>query len=306
MPRKSSGNISLIGAGSVGSALALALYEKGYRIGSIINRSGPPAVALARKVSCKRVSTSVGDVDRSSDILLIAVPDTALASVAAELSGIKRLKWSNRFIAHTSGAFTSDVFSTLRRKGALAASLHPVQTFPRKRSRVKLRGIFFGIEGSPDALQKAEHLVHDLEAHAVTIAKELKPLYHIACVFASSYLVSILNCVAELSHELHLKASWTEVFGPLMTSATENTITSSPADALTGPVLRGDLTTLSLHLTTLASYAPQFLPLYSVAAIDVARTAATHGRLGSEEYKNIVTLFKTFIRSYPVTTTKKQ
>jgi predicted short-subunit dehydrogenase-like oxidoreductase (DUF2520 family) len=299
MAAKSSPKISLIGSGKVGSTLTLALYQKGYRVVSIINRTGKPALALATKVKCKKVSTHIGDVDTSSEIILIAVPDGELEGIARELSTVKHLKFKKLFVAHTSGAYSSDVLTGLQKKGSLIASMHPVQTFPQGAKPVKLRGIYFGIEGSPASLAKAEHIVHDIEARAVNVPKELKPLYHVACVFASSYMISIFNCIAELTKLSQLKASWMEVFGPLMTSAMENTIKTSAANALTGPVVRNDTSTISLHLNMLAQHAPQFLPIYCVAGIDVARTAAEHGKLSKQEYQNIVTLFRTFIKSYP-------
>ena len=306
MAVKSSPSISLIGSGKVGSALTLALYQKGYRVLSIINRTGKSALALAGKVKCKKVSTHIGDIDASSEIILVAVPDDELGRVAGDLAKASQLKFKKLFAAHTSGAYSSEVFASLQRKGSLIASLHPVQTFPQGGKPVKLRGIYFGIEGPPEAAAQAERIVHDLEAHAVNVPKELKPLYHVACVFASSYMIAILNGIAVLAKLSQLKASWMEVFGPLMTSAMENAIKTSAANALTGPVVRNDTSTISLHLDVLARYAPQFLPMYSVAGIDVARTATEHGKLSKQEYQNIVTLFRTFIKSYPGTKKNKQ
>ncbi len=299
MAAKSLPKISLIGSGKVGTSLARALHEKGYPIISIINRTGTSAIALAKIVKCKKVSTYVNDVDKTSDIILIAVSDDALQHVAEELSKVKLLQFKKLFIVHTSGVHSSDVLRSAQRKHALTASIHPIQTFPEGRKSVSLRGIYFGIEGSPDALKKAELLVNSLDAHTVTISAELKPLYHIACVFSSSYLVAVINGISGIASTLKLKASWTEVFGPLMTSAMENTIKTSAANAITGPVIRGDMSTLSLHLTTLARTAPQFLPMYSVAGIEVARIATEHGKMSRQDYQNIITLFKQFIKSYP-------
>jgi predicted short-subunit dehydrogenase-like oxidoreductase (DUF2520 family) len=89
-----------------------------------------------------------------------------------------------------------------------------------------------------------------------------------------------------------------------MTSAMENAIKSSAANALTGPVMRGDTETISMHLRALAQHAPRFLPMYSVAGIEVGRLAAEHGKLTKQEYENIVTLFRQFIKSYPETKDK--
>ncbi|HEV8539322.1 MAG TPA: Rossmann-like and DUF2520 domain-containing protein [Bacteroidota bacterium] len=299
MAARSIPKVSLIGSGKVGSSLARALFEKGYPIVSIINRTGPPAIRLAGAVKCKRVSTHIDNIHASTDIIIIAVTDDSLQNVADELSKTKRLSLKNILVAHTSGAHASSVLSALRRKGALTASMHPIQSFPEGRKQAKLRGIFFGVEGAPEALIQVERLVQDVGARMVTIPPELKPLYHIACVFASSYMVALLNAIGEMAALLNIRASWTEVFGPLMTAATENTIKTSAWNALTGPIIRRDSTTISLHLKTLAAIAPQFLPLYCVAGIEVARVATEHGKMTKAEYQDIVSLFRQFLKSYP-------
>lgn len=299
MATRSLPNISLIGSGKVGSSLALALFERGYPIVSIINRTGTSAIALAKAVKCKRVSTHLDSLHATTDIVLIAVSDDALKNVADELAAATQLKFLKLLIVHTSGVYASDVLSAVEGKGALTASMHPIQTFPEGRRPPKLRGIYFGVEGVPEAIKCVERLVNDLEAKIVAIPIELKPLYHIACVFASSYMVALLNGISDLAALLKLGASWTEIFGPLMTAATENTIKTSAPNALTGPVLRGDTATISLHLKTLAEFAPQLLPFYCATGVEVSRIATQHRRITKEEYQNIIALFKQFLTSYP-------
>ena len=299
MSKRTLPKISFIGSGSVGTALASAFHDKGYSILSVINRSGKSAIALARSVKCKKASTLVSDINPKSDMIFITVPDHALKEVVLQLSKLPKLKWNHIFVAHTSGAYSSEILSPLEKKGALVASLHPIQTFPRTGKLPKLRGIYFGIEGSPQAAAQAEELVHTLQAHSLVIPAEKKPLYHIACVFASGYLVTILNAIDMLSKHLQMKASWTEVFGPLMTASTENAIKTSAANALTGPVMRYEVSTLTLHLETLQTYAPQFLPLYTVAGIEMARVAVENGKLSRASYQEILTLFKDFIKMQP-------
>src|SRR5205823_5598141 len=138
--------------------------------------------------------------DRSTEILLIAVPDDALTEVAAELSRNRLIPFTKLLVLHTSGAYSSTVFTPLAELGSLTASFHPIQTFPDRQRNVKLQGVSIGIEGSPLAVARAEQLARTLDAHPVVIPAALKPLYHIACVFSSGYLMVILNAIQELSH----------------------------------------------------------------------------------------------------------
>src|SRR5208283_3922910 len=135
------------------------------------------------------------------------------------------LHFKKLFVVHCSGVYSSDILTPLKKKGALVASMHPIQTFPKtqtpERLRVRLRNIFYGIEGSPQAIEKIEIIIKAIEGKSVIIPREMKPLYHVACVFASSYMAVILNTVSELTTTLNLKATWMEVFGPLLTATME-------------------------------------------------------------------------------------
>ena len=293
--------LSLIGAGTVGSTLALALFDQGYRFASIISRTGKPAMNLAKAVQCTKVSTSVTDINPASEVILICVADKAIAEIAVELARLKTLKHKALFVAHTSGVHSADILRPLQKKGSMVASIHPIQTFPagqrRSQLRSRLRGISYGVDGESNACSRAEQLVADLGGRALRIPSEMKPLYHVACVFASSYLAANLNAITELSRTLELRASWMETFGPLMTATMENVIADSAPKALTGPILRGDHETLKLHLDAISAFAPQFLPLYTVGGIEIARIARDHGSIATQEFKDIVTLFRTFVKS---------
>ncbi len=296
--------VSIIGAGVVGSALTMALFDKGYPIASIISRTGSKALALSKAVKCKRISSQISDIATDSEIILITVSDNAIAYSARKLTAIKKISFKKLFVAHCSGAYSSTVLLPLKKLGTAVASIHPVQTFPHNQSKqklkTKLRGIYYGIEGDALAVRKAENLVLDIGGKAVVISAELKPLYHIASVFASNYMMAFLNAVSELSEKLQLTASWTEVFGPLMTTSMENSIKHSAAQSLTGPIMRGDYATIDLHLTTLSKLAPHLLPLYTIAGIEVARIAKEHGKLDQKEFQQLVQRFKQFIASLPV------
>jgi predicted short-subunit dehydrogenase-like oxidoreductase (DUF2520 family) len=301
MPKSSHPKVSIIGAGKVGSTLVLALYKKGYPIVSIISRKGHSALSLAKAVKCKRASTQLIDLSPDTELIIIAVTDGELPQIVKQLTKIKKIKFKKLFIMHTSGVHSTRVMEPLKKMGATVASVHPIQTFPEKQSLLhlqsKLHGIYYGINGSTKAIVKAERLVADLEGKAIEIPEDMKSLYHVACVFASGYMLTFLNVIKELSQSIHLKASWTEVFGPLMTNAMENMVKTSTSDAITGPILRGDIETIEEHLKTLSLHAPQFIPLYTVTGIEMARIAKDHNKIEQKNFIEIIFLFKKFIQS---------
>jgi predicted short-subunit dehydrogenase-like oxidoreductase (DUF2520 family) len=293
--------VSVIGAGIVGSTIAIALFEKGYSIASIIDRIGGSAIGLARSVKCKKASTQITDIAPNSNIILIAVSDDAIETVALQLSKVKINNFKKLLVIHCSGVYSADILQPIRKKCAATASMHPIQTFPTSQRGgkllSKLKGIYYGIDGDPEAIQMVEKIVQELGGKSVVIQKELKPLYHIACVFASNYMTMFLNAVNDLARTLNLKASWTEVFGPLMTTTMENVVRESAPSALTGPIVRNDISTIELHLKTLLQYAPQFLPLYTIGGIEIARIAKENQRINQESFNDIVAKFRKFIQT---------
>jgi len=293
--------ISIIGAGTVGSVLATALFDMGYPIVSVISRTGASAIRLGHSVKCKKISTQISDIASNTDIVFITVSDAVIEKIAIDLAKTKNLKFKKLFAVHVSGVHSTDVLEPLRKKGTLVGSIHPIQSFPSSikisKLQSKLKGIYYGIEGSNESIKKAEEIIANLGGHSIIITKNLKPLYHVACVFASNYMTMFLNTISELSSSLKLKASWAEVFGPLMMTTMENVIQTSPSSALTGPIVRGDMDTLDLHLNTLNEYAPQFLPIYTIGGIEVARLAKDDGKITQENFNEIISKFRRFIKS---------
>ena len=289
-------SISIIGAGTVGSAVTLALHLKGYPVASVISRSGRPAIALAKAVDCDIVSTSVNDLAPRTQILIIGTGDDAIEMIAESLAKIKRTKFKGMFVFHFSGVHTSTLLRPLQKKGAIVASIHPIQTFPGdqrlSQSRAALKGISYGIEGDDGALASARRIVADLDGKSIVIPAELKPLYHIACVFASNYMMVFVHTISELAKRLGFGAAWTDVLGPLMTTSMENVVKQPIGSVLTGPIIRKDLETIERHLDALGESAPNLIPLYTVFGIELARLAKAGGRISENDFSQTLDTFR--------------
>jgi predicted short-subunit dehydrogenase-like oxidoreductase (DUF2520 family) len=147
-------------------------------------------------------------------------------------------------------------------------------------------------------------MVKDLGGRAFLIPGAMKPLYHVACVFAAGYMAVFLDAIRSLAIHLPLPVSWTEVFGPLMTTAIGNAMTMHRGEALTGPVIRRDIGTVETHLRALSERAPELLPLYTIMGLEVARIARLHGRIDDEMFSSMLRLFRASIRNPNGRTTK--
>lgn len=293
--------LSIIGAGSVGTAFARALHARGYPIVSIISSDISKAQRLARDVKAPVASSSFRDLSAQSDVVFITTPDESIGASAIKLAEENRLDFPSIVFLHTSGALGSHALFALAEKGGHVLSLHPIQVFPRTAKPAdlakRLEGIFFSVEGDPAAVAVGKKIVRDLGGKALPIREELKPLYHIACVVASNYLVALLSLLDEVYAKLGLdKKNFMEVFENLILSTVEAVKGSSPREALTGPIERGDVETVRLHLSELRRALPYLIPFYTILGMETIRLAAKKGTLSPRKTSHLIDTLGGYLR----------
>ncbi len=287
---------SIVGAGKVGSVIGTLLCEKGFPIKSVVDINLKAATQLARRVKCSQISDSLSGIHNDTQLLFITTPDDVTVTVAKQIAAESCLNFKNLTVIHTSGVHTSGVLSPLKKRGSTTFSLHPIQSFPKnvsiKELNKSIRGIYFGIEGDKKKIILASHLVSLLGGRSFFLTKSEKPLYHLACVFASNYIITILNVVSEISATLKLKENWARVFLPLIITVLENGLTTTPRQALTGPIERGDFKTLKVHMKELKKKLPHISNFYKVLAVETARIAYLKGSISKQQYKEINNLLE--------------
>ena len=245
--------VSIIGAGRLGTALAVALADKSYSIRSLVARE----VASARKAARHLDPTddaiqvlaakNVGSL-RPADLFLITTPDDQIAQVAADLA---RLETTGQPTAlHTSGALSAEVLAPLHKKGWSTGSIHPLISVSG--SRTELQGAFWSVEGDKSALRLGKTIVRDLGGKCFSIRSEDKPLYHAAAVMSSGNVVALFDVALEMLVQCGLtRKTARSILLPLLASTVHNLETKDPADALTGTFARGDVETVKRHLKAL-------------------------------------------------------
>ncbi len=267
-------SVSIIGAGAVGRSLAFALCDGGCIPEAIYSKRTVSASTLARSLGTK-IFGAVSVARLSSKIVIISVPDAEIGLVAAQIAENSGSLKGMIFL-HTSGALTSDELLPLRRKGGSVGSIHPLQTFSKRRSRTEFTNVHCAIEGDADAVKAARAVARIIGARHFTIRKNEKIVYHIAAVFASNYLVTLLSVSERLGRTISIQEkNFRRIIAPLVNQTVENILRTSPADALTGPIKRGDGNTVSKHIRKLESTKDlkQFLPLYAALGMETARLA---------------------------------
>jgi predicted short-subunit dehydrogenase-like oxidoreductase (DUF2520 family) len=214
--------VQVIGSGRVGSAVSARLTKRGLTVGE------------------------------DAQVVLLCVPDGAIAQVAA---GLPPGPW----VAHVSGATPLTALDPHRRR----FSVHPLQTFTLGRGPEQLDGAWAAVTAeSEDARQAGFWLARTLGLQPFELADDARQLYHAGAAIASNYLVTLHEVAAEL---FRAAGAPPEALVPLMRRTIDNGF------ELTGPIERGDWETVEAHRTAIRAARPELEPLYDVLAEATSR-----------------------------------
>lgn len=277
--------ISIIGAGNLGCTLARYFHQKQNSPLSIISKSHEELEKIAFETRAVTYGNKVDQIHRESNIIFITVPDSEIKSVVKKLTQVLFFDWENVLVIHCSGAMTSEILAPLEHLGAKIGSIHPIQTFPSKNEAVtRFQEIYWGVEAKDETFELAKKIVKYMNGIPVHISQTAKPIYHIACVMASNYQVTLMNLAGEALSSCGLSREDTfEILSPLVYGTMNNMDHNSLESSLTGPISRGDLETVEKHIQELKYQLPHLLPIYSALALETVRVAVRKGTLDSHK-----------------------
>jgi len=277
--------VGVIGAGRVGTALAVALRRAGHRVLAV----SAVSQASVRRVEAMLPGVPVREPQRvidGADLVLLTVPDDVLPGLVAGLAATGT-DLAGRLIAHVSGRHGLAVLEPATRLGALPLALHPVMTFTgRPDDADRLAGVSFGVTTPEQLRPVAEVLVMEMGGEPVFIAEEDRGLYHAALAGAANHLVTQVVQAADLLRTAGV-AEPSRMLGPLLGAALDNALRLGDA-ALTGPVARGDADTIAGHLAALQAAAPEALPAYLALARLTADRALASGMLAPPDAQRLL------------------
>jgi len=251
--RKKRPRIAVVGAGKLGTALAVSLHAAGYAISEIVSRNRKSSERKAMVLS-KRVGGSVargGKATLRADVVWFCVPDNEIAEAARGLAGGN---WMGRIAVHSSGALTSDVLDVLRGRGAQVVSAHPMMTFVEGITPA-LKGVGFAIEGERKAVAVVKRIVRRLGGETFAIAKKDKALYHAWGTFLSPLLTSLLAAGEGVAIHAGVTSRMARRWMlPIVRQTIENYVRQGGARGFSGPIVRGDAVTVRKHLQVLEKH----------------------------------------------------
>jgi len=281
--------VGIIGAGAVGTGMGLLLSQRNYLITGVASRTFASAQRAAARLNCPAYERPE-EAAREADLVFITTSDQAIGPVVATVACRGGFR-PGQTVVHMSGSLTSAVLDPAREAGALALSLHPLQSCAdADRAVANLPGSIFSLEGDEQALPLGKRLVEDLEGEYFIIKPEDKPLYHAAACVASNYLVSLVDLSRRLMQATGMKPEMAgRALAPLMEGTWRNIDEKGVPWALTGPISRGDVSTIKDHLQAIDATVPELGEIYRTLG---RYTVGVAGRKGSIDARKAALLAK--------------
>jgi predicted short-subunit dehydrogenase-like oxidoreductase (DUF2520 family) len=269
--------LNIVGAGHVGRALGRLFAAAGaFAVQDVLTRSEASADGAVRFIGAGRALASFDQL-RPADAWMLAVGDDHIAPVAARLAASGLLE--NAVVFHCSGAKASGELGAAAVAGARTASVHPIRSFADPEAvAAQFAGTFCGIEGDPAALAVLAPAFEAIGARLVPIDAAAKTVYHAASVFASNYLVTVLDAALRAYQAAGIAEDVArELARPLATETLANVLRLGAEGALSGPIARGDVATVQRQQAAVTAWDAPTGQLYAALAEATTRLARRRG-----------------------------
>ncbi len=273
-------SVGIVGAGRVGSVVGATLRSAGHEIVAVSARSDASLLRAATTLPGVPVLAPT-EVAQRADLLVLAVPDDTLVALSEELAGSGSVR-PGTIVAHTSGRHGLAALEALSRAGARPIALHPAMTFTGASGDLD-RPCVWGVTAHDAERGTAEALVKDLGGSVLWVDEDDRVRYHAALAHGANHLVTLVAQSLELlrgvgSLPADAAATPADVLRPLLEAALANALAMGDA-ALSGPVARGDVTTVRAHVDALAEAPDSTRAAYTAMAAATADRAEGDGRL---------------------------
>lgn len=284
--------LNIIGCGRLGQTLARLWSQHAvFTIQDIMNRTLDSAAAAVAFIGAGRAVTDAVDL-RPADLFMIATPDDAIVTCVQRLARIGCLQ-SGNIVFHCSGALPSTDIRLVAAYGAFAASVHPVKSFATPDLAVNsFAGTYCGVEGDPAALTVLQPAFARIGGKLFAIDPARKTFYHAAAVLLCNDLTALIELGARVYEKAGLSRKTAfDVMQPIVRETVEAAFTLGTTRALTGPVARGDYTTVAKQLDALHAWNPHIETVYralGAVALDLARVQGHADDVALEQLQTLL------------------
>lgn len=280
--------IVFIGAGRAGTGLGKYFIKKGIDTAGFFDMDKEKARKAAKSTG-SRFFNNLSEAAAAGDIFILSTSDDAIASAAKELFGVLNKK--DVTIGHLSGMHSSIILKEIF-KAFPCFSLHPLHSFAGAEDN-DLENIVFTLEGDEKGVKKISEEIKKAGNILNKINPEDKVLYHGACVFASNYVTSVLSKSMDLLKKIGIDYETSiKMLEPLVKGTVDSAFEKYPWNSLTGPVARGDISTVKGHLHELEKVDKETMNLYKALGRVTLELASRNLLEDKEKIKSINELMK--------------
>ena len=279
---------ALVGAGRVGTAVAVLLSRAGHEPIAVASRSAESSERAAELLGSQSV-----DIEGLPpvDVVLVGTPDNAIEATASKFAS--RLV-EGTVVIHFAGSLGVDPLGPVLSVGARRAALHPVQACPDIESAIeRIPGSGWGVTCDEGLAEWCIDLVeNDLDGHAFRVRDEHRAVWHAAAVVVSNGIAGLLATGEELLASIGIGDPGSAL-GPLAAGTLENArVGGGGGTTLTGPAVRGERDTIARHLDGIARVDGELLHPYGLATVLTIQAAVRAGRIEDHRAQEMLTLLR--------------
>lgn len=267
--------LDIIGCGRVGKTLTrLWTQQSVFAVQDVLNRTPESAQHAVSFIGAGRAVEHYADL-RTADVYMIATADDQITQCCEALANSGRLA-PHSVVFHCSGALPSTALQAATQCGAAVASIHPIRSFADpEQAANEFAGTWCGVEGDSQALALLNAAFSAIGARIAPIHADSKIIYHSAAVFACNYLVTLLDVAVQAYHQSGVPRDVAlKMMEPLVHGTIDNVFRIGPADALTGPIARGDMATAEKQAQAVIAWDKEYGKLYEQFVSLTAELAA--------------------------------
>lgn len=279
---------ALVGAGRVGTAVAVLLDRAGHEPTAVASRSAESSARAAELLGSQPVD--IEDLP-PVDVVLLGTPDNAIEATAATIAS--RLV-EGTVVIHLAGSLGVDPLRPVLAVGARRAALHPVQACPDIETAIeRIPGSGWGVTCDDGLAEWCIDLVEDdLDGHAFQVRDEHRAVWHAAAVVVSNGIAGLLATGEGLLASIGIGDPGS-VLGPLAAGTLENARAGGGGGkTLTGPAVRGERDTIARHLDGIARVDKELLHPYGLATVLTIQAAVRAGRIEDHRAQEMLALLR--------------
>lgn len=244
--------VAIVGLGRLGASLVRALLRARVNVTGLTGKVDDRVKQRAREWDLEKSVTTLGRIADDAELVFVTVPDGQLSTVTEKLE-----VGPGQNVVHCSGALGLAPLAAAQARGATCGVFHPLQSFGPDAPAERFAGIAIGVDAEPPLDVALSELAERIGANPFSLRGVDRARYHAAAVFASNYLVALHAAAGRIWRAAGLPESAARVaLATLSRGAVENIAAHELAQALTGPIARGDATTVSGHLVALSDDLP--------------------------------------------------